>query len=450
MGTNVFRPGDRCGGHEVVRLLGSGGFAQVYEVVDETGARRALKTLAAEAEALPKLRARLGQEGAALAMIAHPNVVQLFTAGIHEDRIFLVLELVHGRSLREVMRDDRPDASTLARWIQRACEGLAEAHRVGIVHRDLKPENILIAPPDMVKVIDFGIAKLSSFGVKTTNEQRVGTAMYMSPEQIQGGGPDPRMDVYSMGLVLYEALAGRHPIVTEPATMIEICARQLNFRPPPLLEAAPWIKPELAAVVDWAIAKEKERRPATMRALADALREVVDRPSGALVARPTPESATPVIETSPLGIAKRYGGTQKMPAVAVRPPAHLAKTTPLSPSATFAPTAPLSPSAVFALANATTAPTSTTLDSGSSLRGDTTAPNPMTPAETTTEEAPAASAPVRAPLLPPTRRSRTPLVLILAVAAVGIIAGILFITQIMLAPHGPQPAPSATPPRTGH
>src|SRR5689334_7594135 len=98
MGDNVFKPGDLCRGCRVLRLLGAGGFAEVYEVVDPAGAHKALKTLATDAEARAKLRARLAQEGAALALIAHPNVVRIFEAGFHDDRLFLLLELVYGRT----------------------------------------------------------------------------------------------------------------------------------------------------------------------------------------------------------------------------------------------------------------------------------------------------------------------------------------------------------------
>ncbi|MFT3768707.1 MAG: protein kinase [Minicystis sp.] len=453
MSANVFRPGDTCGGHEVVRLLGSGGFAQVYEVIDEAGARRALKTLAAEAEALPKLRARLAQEGAVLALIEHPNVVRLFDAGIHEDRIFLLLELVHGMNLREALRERRPDPLTAAGWIQKACEGLAAAHRAGVVHRDLKPENILVAAPDVVKVIDFGIAKLSSFGVKTTKEQRVGTAMYMSPEQIQGGAPDPRMDVYSMGLVLYEVLAGQHPIVAGPATMIEICARQLNHRPAPITTAAPWVAPDLAALVDRAVEKDKDRRPPSMRAFADALAEALARApvSAPIASGPSPDGPTPVIETGALGIARRYGGTVKMAAVAVRPPARFATTAPLSPSAAFAPTAPIAETAPVVTAPVVTAPITTAETAPAAETSEhSEVLMPAAPADLTTAPLPPdkpVAAAVPAPTAQPAeaRPSRAPVV-IAAIAAlvIGVLAGTFSMMRILAAIRDPTPAPPST------
>src|SRR6185436_14695565 len=169
----LLKPGDVVGGCEVIRLVGAGGFAQVYEVQDRTGARRALKVLDADAEVRPKLRARLAQEGSALAMIEHVNVVRLFDAGMDDERIYLLLELVSGRNLREALRDHggKPPADVVLRWMRQAAEGVAEAHRIGVIHRDLKPENLLVTASDVVKVIDFGIAKLTGWGVKTSHDQ---------------------------------------------------------------------------------------------------------------------------------------------------------------------------------------------------------------------------------------------------------------------------------------
>src|SRR5262249_42900342 len=161
-----------------------------------------------------------------LAMIEHVNVVRLFDAGVDGERIYLLLELISGRNLREALKahGGKPPADAVLRWMRQAAEGVAEAHRIGVIHRDLKPENLLITSNDVVKVIDFGIAKLTGWGVKTSHEQRVGTALYMSPEHIQGKAPDPRMDVYALGAIAYEALTGVHPIVSEPATVFQICA----------------------------------------------------------------------------------------------------------------------------------------------------------------------------------------------------------------------------------
>ena len=309
-------------------LLGAGGFAQVYEVRARDGARRALKILDAEAEARPKVRARLAQEGAALTMLDHANVVRLHDAGVDGERIYLVLELVEGRNLRETLcaPGRPPPLETRVRWIHQAAEGVAAAHGRGIIHRDLKPENLLVTPDEVVKVIDFGIAKLTGWGVRTTHEQRMGTALYMSPEQIQGRAPDARMDVYALGLILYEAVAGAHPLVTAPASVFEICARQLNHRPRPLAEAAPEVPPELGALVDQAIEKDPARRPPGMRAFADALQAVLLRLGED--------------RRAPASSGSRFSITDPLPS-SPRSLAHLTRTEPLGGALSFAVTAPL-------------------------------------------------------------------------------------------------------------
>jgi serine/threonine-protein kinase len=256
--------------------------------------------------------------------------------------VYLVLELVHGQNLREVLaaHGGRPPVATVVRWIRQAAEGVAEAHRLGVVHRDLKPENLLVTSEDVIKVIDFGIAKLHGWGVKTSHEQKVGTAMYMSPEHIQGKTPDGRMDVYALGAILFEALAGRHPVVTEPATVFQICALQLNVRPPPLAELVPGLPPRLCALVDRALEKDPERRVPSMRAFSDGLHEALlelgeDRRAQLRSLVELQGAPTAPIPTGPVP-----SGTP-LPAV-TRPPLHLVRTEPLpSSSIAVAPTVPV-------------------------------------------------------------------------------------------------------------
>jgi serine/threonine-protein kinase len=342
MGTSLFRPGDRCGDNEVVALIGAGGFAQVYEVTDPTGARRALKIIDTDDGARDKLEARLAQ-GAALAMIEHVNVVRLYDAGLHGDRVFLLLELIQGRTLREALAaGSRPSMETVVRWMRQACEGVAEAHRIGAIHRDLKPENLLVTDGDVVKVIDFGIAKLLKWGMKTTAEQQIGTALYMAPEQIDGRPADPRMDVYAAGMILYEALAGAHPIVQGPATLVEICTRQIGHRPPPIREVAPAVPADLGALVDRAIEKDPARRVQTMREMADGLHAALRGLGAARVASvhgllPVPSPFADTAELPPGAPPSERPATVVTQPVGEAPdarsaPAHLGPTVPL-PSA---------------------------------------------------------------------------------------------------------------------
>ncbi len=270
----LFQLGDVCAGHRILRLLGAGGFSEVYEAVDPAGNLRALKILRASTPGA-SLGALLIREVEALARIEHANVVQVHEAGLEDDRVYLVLELVEGVTLRDKLADPYTPLHDIVRWLQQACEGVAEAHRVGVIHRDLKPANILLTASGVVKVIDFGIAKLRTYSVPT--DHLLGTALYMAPEQIQARPSDARADVYTMGVILYEALAGAHPLgrTDEGASVFEVFQAHLLCTPTPLREAAPDVPDALAVLVHRALAKDPARRVPTMRALADGLRRIL-------------------------------------------------------------------------------------------------------------------------------------------------------------------------------
>ena len=172
--------------------------------------------------------------------------------GVDSGRLFLLVELIEGETLRDKLRAHRPRPALpdLVRWMVQAGEGVASAHDHGIVHRDFKPENILITAGDVVKVIDFGFAKLEHLGIQTTEGRLVGTALYAPPEQLKKGPPHTSWDVYAMGIVLYEALAGVHP--TEAATQnpMVLLHRHLTVQPKPLAEVAPGVPADLADIVD--------------------------------------------------------------------------------------------------------------------------------------------------------------------------------------------------------
>jgi len=272
--SDILRPGDWCDGHEIVRLVGRGGHAEVYEALDRSRVRRAIKVLATDPGLASKLQARFAQEGHAISRIDHANVIRYFGSGIHEDRIYLVLEFVDGQSL--LQRMDRLNGfvpvEDIVRWLRDACRGMVEAHRHRVIHRDLKPSNILISHADAVKVIDFGVAKLQDCGLSTTSEQALGTALFMAPEHIgRNVPPDERTDVYSMGVILYQALAGVHPMGRAPRNLADVVLWQINEPPRPLRERAPEVSPSLEFLVHHALEKDPDRRHQTMLLLADAL-----------------------------------------------------------------------------------------------------------------------------------------------------------------------------------
>ena len=274
-----FQPGSIAAGCEVVALLGEGAQAQVYEVIDSRGIRRALKWIkTGDVQLAAKVRERFAQEGEVLGSIEHPNVVRLHDAGVDGDSVWLLLELVRGENLTRALANQRdvPRLEAVVRWVHLACEGVAAAHAVGVVHRDLKPENILVAPLDVVKVIDFGIAKIHGWGVKTTGQGMLGSCLYMAPEQIHNQPADPRMDVYAIGMILLEAVAGAHPCGPRP-NVSEMVRWHLLTVPPLLRTLAPDAPPDLEALVAQALDKDPARRPASMRVLSGALHQVLTR-----------------------------------------------------------------------------------------------------------------------------------------------------------------------------
>lgn len=271
------RPGTYVGEARILGVLGSGSVATVYDVLHGS-ARRALKvvdgTIVGESSTV---RARLIQEGEAIAMIEHVNVVRWYSSGIDGERVWILLERVEGRNLRELVAAEggRLALQRAVSLARHACEGLAAVHRKRIVHRDMKPKNILVTSDDVVKVADFGSAKLPGWGVKTTNARRLTSSLYKSPELWQGAPLDGRCDVYAMGLILYEAIAGVHPVVSPTANMLTMCERHLRYEPPPLAMMTD-VPADLSDLVAQAIAKDPARR-CTMRALSQGLDRALDR-----------------------------------------------------------------------------------------------------------------------------------------------------------------------------
>ena len=202
------------GRYEVVRLLGRGGMGAVYQARDRrSGELVAIKVLSEELARRPDLQQRFRREARALALLRHPNVVRFREFDAEGPAPFIVMEYVEGRPLDGQL----PLAPQRAvEILAQICDALAAAHRYGLVHRDLKPANVLVTPAGRVKVTDFGVAAFTH-GERddtrmTAAAHAVGTPGYIAPEAQVGGAPDPRMDVYSLGVLLYEMLTGRQPM----------------------------------------------------------------------------------------------------------------------------------------------------------------------------------------------------------------------------------------------
>jgi hypothetical protein len=250
-----------------LRPLGSGGSGSVWLARDEkTGLDVALKIVAREG----KSAARAEREAAAAAHLRHPACLRAYGFGRDSRHVYIAYEFVPGRTYREALRaGELPDDEAIEACAQ-VCDGLAHAHAAGILHRDVKPSNVLLTDGDRVsaRVLDFGLAQMADAETLTEAGDVPGTLAYISPERLAGGEATPAADVWAVGVMLWEALAGRHPFwrgsMLETARSIEAGAR-------PLAELRPDLPKRLLRLVDSTLAKNPARRP-TARDLADALR----------------------------------------------------------------------------------------------------------------------------------------------------------------------------------
>jgi serine/threonine protein kinase/Tfp pilus assembly protein PilF len=279
----------------ITEELGRGGMGIVYKAED-TKLRRmvALKFLPAELTRDPDAKQRFLHEARAAAALNHANIVTIHEINEHEGQVYIVMEYVEGKSLKEIMsagtgpgsrsrgRDQSlpiaPRPLPLAQVLEIAAQvarGLAAAHAKGIVHRDVKPANIFITNDHVVKILDFGIAKLAGGQTKLTKTgSTMGTAAYMSPEQSSGKEVDPRTDIWSLGVILYEMLAGETPFQGE--YMQAVVYSILNEEPKPLAQVRSDMPPGLDLVVAKALAKDPKDRYQNMNDLAANLKAAAE------------------------------------------------------------------------------------------------------------------------------------------------------------------------------
>jgi serine/threonine protein kinase len=260
--------------YKILEKLGEGGMGEVYKAQDTKLDRFvALKFLPSQLTASEDDKARFIQEAKAASAMNHPNVCTIHDIQEKDGQFFIVMEFVEGKTLKD-KKDSLSDKQILEIGIQVA-EGLAAAHEKGIVHRDIKPENIMVRKDGIAQIMDFGLAKLykeSNVSRLTKAGTTVGTMGYMSPEQIQGLDVDHRTDIFSLGVVLYELLAGELPFkgVHDTAIMYEI----VNVDPPPISTIKEGIDPELDRIILECLEKDKDERCQSAKELAKDLRKV--------------------------------------------------------------------------------------------------------------------------------------------------------------------------------
>ena len=245
------------GRYRVVDRVGRGAMGVVYAAVDEQLSRRvAVKLMLGDFDQDPELRARFQREARVTGQLAHRNIVTVFDLGEHDGRPFIVMELLEGLPLAEYLRTDGAQSlDAKVDLMLQVCEGLQNAHQCGIIHRDIKPNNLLVQRDGALKIVDFGVARLTSSNL-TASGFLLGTPEYMSPEQAQGRAVDSRSDVFSAASVFYFMLAGRSPFGSRDLPkMLEAI---LHANPPPLTsDQAP---DALRRVLEKALAKSPANR----------------------------------------------------------------------------------------------------------------------------------------------------------------------------------------------
>jgi predicted Ser/Thr protein kinase len=279
-------PGAQLGDYEVQELLGSGGMGEVYRARDNRlGREVAIKVLPAVLSHDPDRLRRFEQEARAAAALNHPNILGVYQLGTYDGAPYLVSELLEGRTLREwLLRGAVPVRKVIDYGVQIA-RGLAAAHEKGITHRDLKPENLFVTKDARVKILDFGLAKLtqrpalSDHDAPTLSAQTepgvvMGTAGYMAPEQVRGSAADHRTDIFAFGTILYEMLTGKRAF--HKPTSAETMAAILNEEPASISQTVRAIPPALQRMVQRCLEKNPEERFQTASDLAFALEALSD------------------------------------------------------------------------------------------------------------------------------------------------------------------------------
>jgi serine/threonine-protein kinase len=248
---------ERIGRYQVIERIGRGAMGVVYRAHDDLMGRDvALKVLMADLEDDPEVRTRFMREAEAAARLSHPNIITIFDVGEDGDRFFIVMELLSGTTLKDLMKS--PDRARLEYKVDlmiQACAGLRAAHNASIYHRDVKPGNLFVRTDGLLKILDFGVARVASSSMTATGFV-VGTPDYMSPEQARGDEIDGRSDIFSLGAVFYFMLTGRKPF---PATQLPVLFRQIQSdQPAPIADAeAP---AEVIPLLMKALAKKPEER----------------------------------------------------------------------------------------------------------------------------------------------------------------------------------------------
>jgi len=281
------------GRYVIEEMLGQGGMSAVYKATDPNLRRAvAVKMIHQHLSSDPDFVRRFEEEAKAVAQLRHPNIIQVYDFNHDDDNFFMVLEFVPGETLQDHLK--RLNASGRRLSITKAieymieiCEAVDYAHQRGMIHRDIKPANLMLNVMGQAILMDFGIAKILGGTQHTATGAVVGTAMYMSPEQIKGEHPDRRSDIYSLGVTLFEMVSGRPPFEADSA--MTLMMMHVNDPVPNLRDLNPEVPDDLVAVINKALAKNPKDRYQTSAQMAAALRNVLARiRTGTAIETPPP------------------------------------------------------------------------------------------------------------------------------------------------------------------
>lgn len=280
------RMGSLVGHYRIIGQVGRGGMGEVYLAEDsQLGRKAALKFLPAGIANNESSLKRFEQEARAASALNHPNIITIYEIGEAEGAHYIAAEMIEGETLRRRLSREKIPPGQAIEIAAQVASALTAAHQVGIIHRDIKPENIMLRPDGLVKVLDFGLAKLTEptghasgsiqervARVDTEPGLVMGTLTYMSPEQARGRDIDTRTDIFSLGVVLYEMIAQQQPF--EGDTPSDVIASILKVAPPPLSRVAPATPAELQRIVSHAIEKDKQNRYSSAEELLTDLRSL--------------------------------------------------------------------------------------------------------------------------------------------------------------------------------